>query len=60
MFKIGQAIIFRSYKIHDKWYEGEITNMVIKGREKQYSIKTNLKGILSEVKRFEMDIKIKK
>jgi hypothetical protein len=34
--------------------------MVIKGRERQYKIKTNLKGIHSEVIRFEMDIKIRK
>jgi|LakMenEpi03Aug12_release.lakeMendotaPanAssembly.Ray.scaffolds.fasta_scaffold2165290_2 hypothetical protein len=60
MFKEGQTIIFRSYKIHDRWYDGVITSMVIKGRERQYKIKTNLKGIHSEVIRFEMDIKIRK
>jgi hypothetical protein len=60
MYHEGQIILFRSFKIHDKWYEGVILGKVRLGRDWQYSIKTDLKGIHKEVLRYEIDIKEKK
>ncbi len=58
MLEEGQLILFRSFRIIDKWHEGEIVGTLKNGRDIQYRIKTKLTGIHSEVLRYQNDIKI--
>ena len=57
MYRVDDYIMWRSFKVIDRWGEGRIYKIVIKKRVTEYHIKTNLGGIHSEIVRYIEDIK---
>ena len=57
MLTIFTKVLWRSYKIEGKWYEGTIIDIQQRKRLKVFIIQTDLHGIHSRVERIEADIK---
>jgi hypothetical protein len=55
--QVGDKVLWRSFKIIDRWYEGVIARIVKKKRSTEYHISTSKGGIHSVIVRYEGDIK---
>ena len=60
MVKLFSKVLWRSYKIEGKWYEGTVIDIQQRKRLTIYIIKTELHGIHNQVERTDNDIKIKR
>lgn len=57
MFKVNDVVMWRSFKVIDRWGRGTIYKVVVKKRITEFHIKTELGGIHSEIIRYIEDIK---
>ena len=57
--KVNQQILWRSYKIEGRWYEGVVIKLVPKKRYIELHIETKLEGIHKTVVRPNTDEDIK-
>lgn len=55
--QIGDKVLWRSFKVIDRWHEGTIFNIVKKKHATEYHINTDKKGIHAQIVRYIPDIK---
>jgi hypothetical protein len=60
MIEEKSIVLWRSYKIQDKWYEGTLVRTIIRKTTIEYHIQTDRPGIHANIIRYDDDVILKK